>query len=108
MSENIINVTDSNFEQEVLSSEIPVLLDYWAEWCGPCKMIAPILNDIADEYSGKIKVAKINIDENPSTPAKFGVRGIPTLMIFKSGSIEATKVGAMSKSQLSAFIDSTI
>ena len=97
-----------NFEQEVLSSEIPVLLDYWAEWCGPCKMIAPILNDIADEYSGKIKVAKINIDENPGTPAKFGVRGIPTLMIFKSGSIEATKVGAMSKSQLSAFIDSTI
>jgi thioredoxin 1 len=108
MSDNIINVTDSTFEQEVLSSEIPVLLDYWAEWCGPCKMIAPILNDIADEYSGKIKVAKLNIDENPSTPAKFGVRGIPTLMIFKSGSIEATKVGAMSKSQLSAFIDSTI
>ena len=108
MSNNIINVTDSNFEQEVLSSEIPVLLDYWAEWCGPCKMIAPILNDIADEYSGKIKVAKLNIDENPGTPAKFGVRGIPTLMIFKSGSIEATKVGAMSKSQLSAFIDSTI
>jgi thioredoxin 1 len=108
MSDNIINVTDSNFEQEVLSSEIPVLLDYWAEWCGPCKMIAPILNDIANEYSGKIKIAKINIDENPGTPAKFGVRGIPTLMIFKSGSIEATKVGAMSKSQLSAFIDSTI
>jgi thioredoxin 1 len=108
MSDNIINVTDSTFEQEVLSSEIPVLLDYWAEWCGPCKMIAPILKDIADEYSGKIKVAKLNIDENPGTPAKFGVRGIPTLMIFKSGSIEATKVGAMSKSQLSAFIDSTI
>jgi thioredoxin 1 len=108
MSDNIINVTDSTFEQEVLSSEIPVLLDYWAEWCGPRKMIAPILNDIADEYSGKIKVAKLNIDENPGTPAKFGVRGIPTLMIFKSGSIEATKVGAMSKSQLSAFIDSTI
>jgi thioredoxin 1 len=108
MSDNIINVTDSTFEQEVLSSEIPVLLDYWAEWCGPCKMIAPILNDIADEYHGKIKVAKLNIDENPGTPAKFGVRGIPTLMIFKSGSIEATKVGAMSKSQLSAFIDSTI
>jgi len=108
MSDNIINITDSTFDQEVINSEIPVLLDYWAEWCGPCKMIAPILNDIADEYSGKIKVAKLNIDENPSTPAKFGVRGIPTLMIFKSGSIEATKVGAMSKSQLSAFIDSTI
>ena len=108
MSDNIINVTDSTFEQEVLSSDIPVLLDYWAEWCGPCKMIAPILSDIADEYLGKIKVAKLNIDENPGTPAKFGVRGIPTLMIFKSGSIEATKVGAMSKSQLSAFIDSTI
>jgi thioredoxin 1 len=108
MSDNILNVTDSTFEQEVLSSDIPVLLDYWAEWCGPCKMIAPILNDIADEYSGKIKVAKLNIDENPGTPAKFGVRGIPTLMIFKSGSIEATKVGAMSKSQLSAFINSTI
>ena len=108
MSNNILNVTDSTFEQEVLSSDIPVLLDYWAEWCGPCKMIAPILNDIADEYSGKIKVAKLNIDENPATPAKFGVRGIPTLMLFKSGSIEATKVGALSKSQLSAFIDSTI
>ena len=108
MSDNILNVTDSTFEQEVLSSDIPVLLDYWAEWCGPCKMIAPILNDIADEYSGKIKVVKLNIDENPATPAKFGVRGIPTLMIFKSGSIEATKVGALSKSQLSAFIDSTI
>lgn len=108
MSENIINVTDTTFEEEVLNSDIPVLLDYWAEWCGPCKMIAPILKDIANEYSGKIKVAKLNIDENPGTPAKFGVRGIPTLMIFKSGSIEATKVGAMSKSQLSAFIDSTI
>ena len=108
MNENIINVTDSNFDDEVIKSELPVLLDYWAEWCGPCKMIAPILDDIANEYVGKIKVAKINIDDNPNTPAKFGVRGIPTLMIFKSGSIEATKVGALSKSQLSAFIDSTI
>ena len=103
-----IIINDSNFEQEVLKSDSLTLVDFWAEWCGPCKMIAPILNDIADEYSGKIKVAKLNIDENPGTPAKFGVRGIPTLMIFKSGSIEATKVGAMSKSQLSAFIDSTI
>jgi thioredoxin 1 len=108
MSENITNVTDSNFETEVINSDTPVLLDYWAEWCGPCKMIAPILEDIASEYNGKIKVAKINIDDNPATPAKYGVRGIPTLMIFKSGSIEATKVGALSKSQLSAFIDSTI
>ncbi|MFM1866393.1 MAG: thioredoxin TrxA [Methylophilaceae bacterium] len=108
MNENIINVTDSTFDDEVIKSELPVLLDYWAEWCGPCKMIAPILDDIANEYVGKIKVAKINIDDNPNTPAKFGVRGIPTLMIFKSGSIEATKVGALSKSQLSAFIDSTI
>jgi len=108
MNENIINVTDSTFDNEVIKSELPVLLDYWAEWCGPCKMIAPILDDIANEYGGKIKVAKINIDDNPNTPAKFGVRGIPTLMIFKSGSIEATKVGALSKSQLSAFIDSTI
>lgn len=108
MNENIINVTDSTFDDEVIKSELPVLLDYWAEWCGPCKMIAPILDEIANEYIGKIKVAKINIDDNPNTPAKFGVRGIPTLMIFKSGSIEATKVGALSKSQLSAFIDSTI
>jgi len=108
MNENIINVTDSTFDDEVIKSELPVLLDYWAEWCGPCKMIDPILDDIANEYIGKIKVAKINIDDNPNTPAKFGVRGIPTLMIFKSGSIEATKVGALSKSQLSAFIDSTI
>jgi len=108
MNENIINVTDSTFDDEVIKSELPVLLDYWAEWCGPCKIIAPILDDIANEYIGKIKVAKINIDDNPNTPAKFGVRGIPTLMIFKSGSIEATKVGALSKSQLSAFIDSTI
>ena len=108
MNENIINVTDSTFDNEVIKSELPVLLDYWAEWCGPCKMIAPILDDIANEYVGKIKVAKINIDDNPNTPAKFGVRGIPTLMIFKSGSIEATKVGASSKLLLSAFIDSTI
>ena len=90
MNENIINVTDSTFDDEVIKSELPVLLDYWAEWCGPCKMIAPILDDIANEYIGKIKVAKINIDDNPNIPAKFGVRGIPTLMIFKFCSIEAT------------------
>ena len=106
MSEHIHYVTDSNFEAEVLQSQTPVLVDYWAEWCGPCKMIAPILDDIAKDYAGKLKVAKLNIDENQDTPAKYGIRGIPTLMLFKGGNIEATKVGALSKSQLAAFIDS--
>jgi len=106
MSEHIHYVTDANFETEVLQSTSPVLVDYWAEWCGPCKMIAPILDDVAKEYNGKLKVAKLNIDENQETPAKYGIRGIPTLMLFKGGNIEATKVGALSKSQLDAFIDS--
>jgi thioredoxin 1 len=108
VSENILYLTDDTFEDEVLKSSAPVLVDYWAEWCGPCKMIAPILNEIAREYNGKIKVAKLNIDENPQTPPKYGIRGIPTLMLFKDGNVEATKVGALSKSQLTAFIDSNI
>lgn len=108
MSENISHISDDNFEQEVLQSEQPVLVDYWAEWCSPCKMIAPILVEIAGEYEGKLKIAKLNIDDNPNTPPKYGVRGIPTLMIFKNGNAEATKVGALSKSQLTAFIDQSI
>ncbi len=106
MSQHIHYVTDSNFDAEVLQCAIPVLVDYWAEWCGPCRMIAPILDEIAGEYGGRLKVAKLNIDENQSTPQKYGIRGIPTLMIFKNGNIEATKVGALSKSQLTAFVDS--
>mgnify|MGYP001574042693 FL=1 len=108
MSEHIHYVTDDTFEPEVLQSPTPVLVDYWAEWCGPCKMIAPILDEVAKEYAGKLKVAKLNIDENQATPPKYGVRGIPTLMLFKNGNVEATKVGALSKSQLTAFIDSHI
>ena len=108
MSEHIHYVSDDSFEQEVLQSAMPVLVDYWADWCGPCKMIAPILDEVAQEYAGKIKVAKLNIDENQQTPPKYGVRGIPTLMIFKNGNVEATKVGALSKSQLTAFIDSNV
>ena len=108
MSENIHKVTDDSFQADVLNSDTPVLVDYWAEWCGPCKSIAPILDEVAKEYAGKIKVAKLNIDENQDTPRKYGVRGIPTLMLFKNGSVEAQKVGALSKSQLSAFIDSSI
>ena len=108
MSDNIIHVSDDSFEQEVLQSEMPVLIDYWAEWCGPCKMIAPVLPEVASEYADKVRVAKLNIDENPATPPKYGIRGIPTLMLFKNGEVEATKVGAVSKAQLTAFLDENI
>jgi len=108
VSDDIVYLTDDTFEDEVLKSDIPVLVDYWAEWCGPCKMIAPILDEIAADYKGRLKVAKLNIDENPATPPKYGIRGIPTLMLFKDGNVEATKVGAVSKSQLVAFIDSNL
>lgn len=103
-----MHVTDASFEQDVLKADSPVLVDYWADWCGPCKMIAPILEEIATEYTGRVKVAKLNIDANPTTPPKYGIRGIPTLMLFKNGNVEATKVGAVSKSQLTAFLDSNI
>jgi len=108
MSDLTVSVTDETFEEEVLKADKPVLIDYWAEWCGPCKMIAPVLEQIAEDYAGRLKVAKLNIDENPATPPRYGIRGIPTLMLFKNGSVEATKVGALSKSQLSAFIESNI
>ena len=108
MSEHIHHVTDDTFEVEVLQAQSPVLVDYWAEWCGPCKAIAPTLEEVAKEYSGKLKVAKVNVDENQEIPKKYGIRGIPTLMLFKNGNIEATKVGALSKSQLTAFLDSNI
>ncbi|MCP3670097.1 MAG: thioredoxin TrxA [Gammaproteobacteria bacterium] len=108
MSEQIVHVTDDSFDNEVLQAGEPVLVDYWAEWCGPCKMIAPVLEEIAGKYSGRIKIAKLNIDDNPNTPPRYGIRGIPTLMLFKNGEVEATKVGAVSLSQLTAFIDSNI
>ncbi|MEO7558324.1 MAG: thioredoxin TrxA [Gammaproteobacteria bacterium] len=108
MSGPIVYVTDANFEDEVLKAAGPVLVDYWADWCAPCKMISPILDEIAVEYGDKIKIAKLNIDQNPATPPKFGIRGIPTLMLFKGGNVEATKVGTLSKSQLTAFIDANI
>lgn len=109
MSGNIIQeVSDQTFEQDVLQSDKPVLVDYWAEWCGPCKAIQPILEEIAGDYGDRLKVARLNIDDNPDTPPKYGIRGIPTLMLFKEGNVEATKVGALSKSQLTAFIDSNV
>lgn len=105
MNPLITAVTDGNFEGEVVNATLPVLVDFWAEWCGPCKMIAPILDEVAQTYQSKLKIVKINIDQNPQTPQKFGVRGIPTLMLFKNGELESTKVGALSKSQLVAFLD---
>ena len=108
MSANILHIDDADFNEKVLKSGTPVLVDFWAEWCGPCKMIAPILDEIAGEYADKLTVAKVNIDNNPGTPQRYGVRGIPTLMIFKDGEVQATKVGAVAKSQLAAFIDANL
>ena len=108
MSDNITHVTDADFQDEVLSSDVPVLVDFWAEWCGPCKMIAPVLEEISGDYAGKITVAKMDVDANTATAPKYGVRGIPSLLIFNDGEVVGTKVGALSKSQLAAFIDSVI
>ena len=108
MAENILHTSDEGFDTDVLKSEKPVLVDYWAEWCGPCKMIAPILEEVASEYGEKIKVCKMNIDENQETPPRYGIRGIPTLILFKNGEVEATKVGALSKTQLQSFLDDNI
>ena len=108
MSDLVLHVSDAEFNETVLKAAGPVLVDYWAEWCGPCKMIAPVLDEIAADYQGRLTVVKVNIDANPMTPQQYGVRGIPTLMIFKNGEVEATKVGALTKSQLTAFIDSNI
>jgi thioredoxin 1 len=108
VSEKITHVTDSSFDQEVLNSDLPVLVDYWAEWCGPCKMIAPIIDEIADEYGDRLKVAKMDIDSNMMTPQQYSIRGIPTLMIFRDGKVQATKVGAMTKGQLKAFVEESV
>ena len=108
MSEQLVHTSDDTFETDVINSELPVLLDFWAEWCAPCKMIAPLLTEIAEEYEGRLKIAKLNIDENPATPPKFGIRGIPTLILFKNGTVEGQKVGALSKSQLTAFLDTNL
>ena len=108
MAEKIVHITDDTFESEVLQSQTPVLVDYWAEWCGPCKMIAPALDQIAKEYEGRLKVAKLNIDENPQTPMKYGVRGIPTMILFKNGQVAATKIGALPKSKLVEWVESVL
>jgi thioredoxin 1 len=108
MSDLINHVSDTQFQAEVLDSKVPVLVDYWAEWCGPCKAIAPVLDEVAREYQGRVKIAKVNVDDNQEVPRKYGIRGIPTLMLFKNGNMEAMKVGALSKSQLTAFLDSNI
>lgn len=108
MSENVMHVTDTSFDKDVLQAGTPVLVDYWAEWCGPCKMIAPILEDVAKEYNGRLSVAKVDIDANQNIAAKYGIRGIPTLMLFKGGQVHAQKVGALSKTQLTSFIDSNL
>ena len=105
MSDKVLHVGDADFDAAVLQSDTPVLVDFWAEWCGPCKMISPVLDELADAYDGKLKIAKVNVDDNQAIPAKFGIRGIPTLMVFKKGELAATKVGAMSKAQLTQFID---
>ena len=108
MSDNLVHTNDSNFDADVINSEKPALVDFWAEWCGPCKMIAPMLNEAATEYADKLSVVKLNVDESPNIAAKFGIRSIPTLMLFKDGTVQAQKVGALSKSQLTEFLDSNL
>ncbi len=108
MNDKIKIVTDASFEEDVIKSPQPVLVDFWAEWCGPCKAVAPVLDEVADEYNGKVVIAKLNVDDNNQTPPKYGIRGIPTMLLFKDGVVESTKMGALSKAELSAFIDTSI